>query len=395
MVAAGLLIVFVGWLWLTAEPSCSGRRLSDWIELYGAVYSGTVYSTNRWATRQETEDAIRRMGDRAIPFLVHWIQQKPGHQPRPGSSTLMDFLWARTPSRIRPSIRKWRFDDRPVYRANGAVSAFGVLGTNANRAIPFLTPIAILTNDVPWENHDPAWGLEYDDFPNRRAVFALANIGPTALPILLTLTTNRSMNIRCDAVYCLSSMGTNALPAIPCLLQLIEEPTNRVAAIALRTLGILKLAPGTVVPALTNALECDKDLWRENVNDPMNRRMVFQAEAFRAIARYGEDARGTLPAIIRSLDHESPFIPCWAAGALGKIRLQPRLVVPALTKSLESPNPYLVRSAALALEAYGSESVSAVPTLIQVAQRTRLAYPERGAVQSALTWITNAVANAE
>jgi hypothetical protein len=392
---AGLLIAFAGWLWLTAEPSWSGHGLSEWIELYGAVYSGQVYSTNIWATKEETEDTIRHMGNRAIPDLVRWIQLEPRHHALPGSSALMDFLWVRTPSWMRPSIRKWRFDDRPLYRANGAVYAFGVLGTNANRAIPILVSVAMLTNDVPWENLDPARGPEYDDLPNRRAVFALANIGPGALPTLLALATNRSMNIRCDAVHLLSCMGTNALPTLPLLLQIIKEPTNRVAAIAARTLGILKLEPGTVIPALTNALESHKIVLREKANDKLDPRMVFQYEAFRAIARYGRDARGGLPAIIRWLDDEDPLIPCWAADALGETRVEPRLVVPALTKSLETPNPYLVRSAARALEAYGSESASAVPTLIQVARRTGLMYPARGAVQRTLTRITNAVANAE
>ena len=157
-VGAGLLVLLLWNLPTLLEPSCQGHRLNEWVELYGAYR----FTTDHWETQSNVEIAIRKMGSRAIPYLEKWMRFKP------------------VPSEFRTR------DDEPAeYRALGAVAAFKVLGSNADSAIPSLARLANLPGDTPWENHDPAWGIEYNSLPNRRAVFALANIGPRAAPVLL------------------------------------------------------------------------------------------------------------------------------------------------------------------------------------------------------------------
>jgi len=390
--AASVVALLLGfWSWLVCEPSWHGHKLSEWVELYGARFSGYEFTTNCWATQQETETAIRGIGSRSIPFLVRWIRREIKHLGPPGSNLVRDFIWKWAPSNLRPTLRRWWFDRRSEYLAIGAVSAFLVLNTNANSAIPDLVSIVNLPDNTSWENYEPAWGLADPSFPNRCALFALANIGPSAAPALLACATNSSMNARCDAVHLLSKMGTNARPALPLLLQIIQDPTNRLSALAARTLGNLKLEPETVIPALTNALERRKDLLQPFTSGPMQPRMGFQYEVLQALARYGPGARPAIPIMIRWLDNEDPFIPWYAADALGKMDTEPDLIVPALTRCLTNSDPDLVRSAAKSLGNFGSASALAIPALVEVTRRTNAMPPVRAAAGKALQQITNAI----
>ena len=212
------------------------------------------------------------------------------------------------------------------------------------------------------------------------------------MPYLLNLATNQSTNIQCDAVYLLSKMGTNALPAIPLLLQDIQNPANRVAYTAARTLGVLKLSPEIVIPALTNALENRRVLtpgYWTNGTDP---RLFFFHYAFASVAAYGAEARPALPTLLDWVNNDQdPFLPESAADALGKLTLEPEIVVPALTKVLNCRNPELVCSAARSLGAYGSSATSAVPALIRVFDTKGLIWHDRHVVGEALKRITNSV----
>jgi HEAT repeat protein len=269
--------------------------------------------------------------------------------------------------------------------------AFEILGSNAIPALPELARIASIPSDTDWQNRDPVWGLEVPAMPSHRAVFALADIGPVAVPFLLALATNRSVNIQCDAVHLLSKMGTNALPAIPLLLHYVQDPTNPVAAITARTLGTLKLDSSTVVPALANALANKKFILNYGTNGPMDQKMVCLYQVFRSLGAYGPQARPALPAILEWLQIDDQFTPQWAADTLSNFPSESQLVVPALMKCLESPNQYLVRSAAQSLGAFGSSATSAVPALINVSERTNLMRPVRYGAGRALERVTNSV----
>ncbi|MEI7732670.1 MAG: HEAT repeat domain-containing protein [Verrucomicrobiota bacterium] len=386
LVGVGLLALLAGHRLLFWEPSCNGHRLSEWVALYG----GYTYTDDHWATAREAEDAIRQIGRPAIPFLVRWVSTEPREPVREICNDLTGWFARWIPSHSTLAVLRRRFTDGPVHRCYGAIAAFGVLGTNADSAVPALASVAHLPVDNPWENHDPYWGLEHNALPNRRAAFALANIGPAALPILLDLATNGSANLRCDVLYLLSQMGTNALPALPLLLQSLNEYTNRAGWIAARTLGMLRLEPGVVIPALTNALERRKDLLLQfPASEP---RLYLQYRVLNSIAAYGSDARAALPAILEWLESEDPYIPRVAAQALGKMTLDAEIVVPALTKALKSRDSHLVAEAAKSLGAFGSASASAIPALMELIQRTNtLFYPSKHQANQALAQITNAL----
>lgn len=379
---AGVLVILIWNLW-AIEPSYKGHHLSEWLELYGAAYNGYLYTTNTWATKEDTEDAIRRIGyRRAIPFMLRWIQSVPiSHR------AIIEANQGQPVAVVREMLNGF---DQEEFRAEGSAAAFRVLGSNAISALPELTRIASVPPNPDWGVHDPAWGLECPSMPNRRAIFALANIGPAAIPSLLNLATNQSTDIQCDAVYLISRMGTNAMPAIPLMLHDIKNPANRVAYMAARSLGTLKLSPETVISALTNALEHRRALpttYWTNGTDPQ---LFFYNYAFASIAAYGAEARPALPTLLAWLNKdEDPFLPEKAADALGKLALEPEIVVPALTKALGSRNPELVCSAAQSLGDYGPSATSAVPALIRVFDTKGLIWHDRHLVGLALKRITN------
>ena len=383
-VGIGLFAVFLWNLW-PIEPSYKGHRLSEWLELYGAAYSGHLYTTNTWASKEDAEAAIRNLGyHRAGPFMLRWIQFIPiSHH------AVIETNRDQPVAVVREILNGY---DQEEFRAEGIVAAFGILGSNAASSMPELARIASIPHRPDWQNADPIWGLECPSMPDRRAIFALANMGPEAMPYLLKLATNQSVDIQCDAVYLLSRMGTNALPAIPLLVQDIQNPSNRVAYMAARTVGDLRLSPQTVIPALTNALEHRRVLpptYWTNGTDPQ---LFFYHFAFASVAAYGAKARPALPTLLAWLNKDQdPFLPQKAADALGKLALEPEVVVPALTKALDSRNPELVCSAAQSLGAYGPSATPAVPALIRVFNTKGLIWHDRHIIEEALKRITNSV----
>ncbi|MGO8766088.1 MAG: HEAT repeat domain-containing protein [Limisphaerales bacterium] len=365
IISIGLAAVTWWCFWPFLGPSYHGHTLSEWVEACGE-YRYNI--TNDWASMPEIEEAIQHSGRRSVPFLLYWIRAKPNF------------------------TRFSSDEDRQAgFRAVGAVSAFRILGTNATFAIPDLMSVAQLPDDADIPRADPAWGLDFYRYRNEYAVFALANLGPTTVPFLLRLATNSSVNVQRDDVYLLSTMGTNALPAIPLLLHYIQEPTNRVSNIAARSLGTLKLEPSTVGPALANALANKKYLLNYGTNGPMDQRMLFLYEVFHSLGTYGPQADSALPAIIEWLHVDDWFASPWAADSLGNFTSEPKLVVPALTQCLENRDPYLVASAAQSLGKFGSSATSAVPALIKVFENTNLQVNARNSAGYALERITNSV----
>jgi HEAT repeat protein len=368
-VATGLSLL----VWAAPSPmraadvatfSWKGHTLDDWVEIYGEYR----YTTNPWASPPEIDEAIRHFGASAMPFL---LQRISAEQPE-------------------SSLDSSPKDRRESYQAIGAVAAFRILGTNAKAAIPELEKIARAPKDREVEYRDPAWGLDYYSTRNRRAIFALGNIGAPAEASLLEFAAHGSADCRADSIYFLGEFGTNAASAIPLLIDALAECTNHVAINAARALGRLKQKPDLVVPALTSALNERLDLLTSANIDPLEMRLALQYQIFQALVSYGAEARSALPAIIGWLDSNDPRVPEYAADALGKLRIEPDLTVPALTNALESPNPYLVRSAAHALGTFGSAAKSAIPTLGQLAGRTNLMGPTRHAVNESLRIITTA-----
>jgi HEAT repeat protein len=84
---------------------------------------------------------------------------------------------------------------------------------------------------------------------------ALACIGPAGLPPLLAAAVDPNPSCQINAILSFSDMGTNALPAIPLLIQHLTSTNLEVAKAATGVLCELRLRPDIVLPALAKCLQ--------------------------------------------------------------------------------------------------------------------------------------------
>src|SRR5207244_666453 len=138
---------------LPREPSHRGGTLSEWL-----AYAPYPYNPSHPDVIQ-TENAIRKIGTPAVPYLVRWVQYE-----RPAWKTNVYLL-------LRKLLRKPSIgvgDDRETIRAEACVVGFRALGSEAKAAIEELSHIM---NDAKSPQR-----------PAERAAFALAALGDDALP---------------------------------------------------------------------------------------------------------------------------------------------------------------------------------------------------------------------
>src|SRR5437764_14424345 len=103
------------------EPEYGGKRLSQWVE----GYATSIIMDGKRKPTEEAANAIRQAGTNAIPFLLEWIRYEPP-------------AWK---TRFYEVVNCAAISDRKGDLASGAIDAFGVLGPEAQRAIPELVTI--------------------------------------------------------------------------------------------------------------------------------------------------------------------------------------------------------------------------------------------------------------
>jgi HEAT repeat protein len=157
----------------------------------------------------------------------------------------------------------------PEYRA---VDGFRVLGAQARSAIPDLARMAT--------NYAPVREQHYQ---------ALVGIGPESLGVLSTIATNEvSAQARLNAVDAIGSLGTNARPAVPVLIQCLKEQNEDL-------LNATFLALRMVRPNQLKDFQTIADF----LDNPKAR---VRSDALEALASFGEKA--SEPAIIALRDHD-------------------------------------------------------------------------------------------
>jgi len=148
------------------EPGYGGRRLSEWL-----AYASHPYSRSHPDVIQ-TEEAIRKIGTNALPYLVRWVQYE-----RPAWKSNVYLLLRKLLSKPSIGVR----DDRQTIRAEACVIGFRALGSEGKAAIEELSQIM---NDPKSERSA------------QRAASALAALGDDALPAFLNGATNKNSGVR-------------------------------------------------------------------------------------------------------------------------------------------------------------------------------------------------------
>jgi len=229
LLMAGVLVVVGAFVWSlipSREPEYRGRMLSEWMVIHATGKNPTDKAV------VEAETAIRQIGTNAIPYLIEWIQYSP-----PASKRL---LYPPVQTAVRQVDPQWQISDRRLTLSVAAISGFRILGSNAVAAVPELSRILL----------DPALSNCHVN-----VAFCLGELGPAAIPGLISAATNRQCSARRTAVYRLLRMAPvlreDPRPASPALVGLLNDPDFQVAAAAsniLRTIDPHALENATRSP---------------------------------------------------------------------------------------------------------------------------------------------------
>lgn len=232
------------------EPAYQGQPLSHWVEVLGGSEGPLDLLSSKGATQTkdlrggaEAQTALEHIGTNAIPFLVRWIEgdlliTTSEH----GTLELL------SPVNLKRADAAWA----EVFRAPGAVRAFGVLGPAARSAIPELLRLA--TNQLgAWANPS-AVGRRAVEPPRSSwlALQALGAIGPDSAPVLLAIATNKACASG-GRIGALLALGTNVpAAALSALLQCAKESDEGVAQRAVWSLRAFGQDDPRIFATLTN-----------------------------------------------------------------------------------------------------------------------------------------------
>src|SRR5207249_3754943 len=146
----------------------------------------------------------------AVPYLVRWIRYERPRWKDKAFTAINPVL-----GRINSA---WQLTDQKTQeRADGAARALGALGPKAQEAVPKL---ALMMNNTSAPNSA------------LRAESALSALSHDLVTADMALMTNGSAGVRLKGVDGLYYVGRDLTPAVPVLVQLLQDGTEAVAAAA-------------------------------------------------------------------------------------------------------------------------------------------------------------------
>jgi HEAT repeat protein len=309
-----------------------------------------------------------------------------------------------------PALRPWLLQPGSDLQADAAAA----LARIGKPAIPVLvealqTDPATLPAQVVLGFGDP-WALlvAWRDFPDihGHAVKALADIGPDAIPVLLTALHNPNADIRANAAGALGSVGYADERVVTALAAVLRDPDvpvrNQATAALLRDLSA---DPRLMLPGLRQALEDRDAAVRANavkvlgalgpvalpvllaaLKDPEVKTQLEAVKALDALAAEKEEmlaamvpllqdenallrqnvvrmlyrgGNAAVPHLLSALKDKDAKVRQWAVLALGLPELRPDAdpTIAALGQALEDEDTLVRAGAATALVRFGAQAV--------------------------------------
>jgi hypothetical protein len=242
-------------LYSLGEPRYHGRSLSDWLTICRSSKASE-------SEREEAATAVRQIGAKGLPILISRATQD--------TSSMKEKIKAWVRNRrmllIPTSVLNWAKRPPDYTSLNEARIGLIILGPAAAPAIPELTRLAYSGRGE--------WPCE-----------ALGDIGRPALPALLKILKSPTgpATPRAYAAKQFRKFSTNALVALPTLIECLKDPDVGFAASCVVAIGDLGLEPDLSIPALVKCLH-SSDLGLRRV-------------AAESIARFGLAATVVLPQI--------------------------------------------------------------------------------------------------
>jgi hypothetical protein len=242
LVAAGLLAIGGATvLWQEArrpEPCYQGKPLSYWVD---DLWADEHSPGPREESIPDPRVAIRQIGATAVPWLLKWI----AYQTPPWRERLDVFC-----SQYRFLNRFVSQDEAESERAEGAAAALEILGPKAAQATPELIRLFNKKSESQWMGW---WGWRSRA---ARAGRALSTVAPEAFPAVLPGLRSTDPGHRLGAAWLLRTAGTNALSALPDLLELFDDADTQgeVSGVAKDAAEELVKAGEAAVPYLQKGL---------------------------------------------------------------------------------------------------------------------------------------------
>ena len=275
LIGSGVLALV---LWLLVRepgegPLCKGRRLSEWVEVFGQLQVGMLHVGAPIGGGEgifsDAKEAVTEAGTNAFPYLLKWLQ----YQGPPLRRRLPD------------PLKKFIFDHRKLelrmishgeLREEGVRPAFRLLRTNVTPAT--IEELARLMNAT----NAPQIA--------RKATCILLELAPAGLPPIVKVIENprhpmRELAVSGIAVTAVTaaSLGPAGEQLVPGLIQCLRDTTPDIPEDAARALGRLKMSPELTVPALVTSLQ--------RLNSQL------RASAAMSLAAFEADALPALPAL--------------------------------------------------------------------------------------------------
>jgi HEAT repeat protein len=186
-----------------------------------------------------------------------------------------------------------------------------------------------------------------DQDPHIRAVAitALGSLGPCGCPEVVPALIDRlETEDRQAAARALSRFGSQALPAVPALEKLLQDPDAGVRWNAARTLGKIGPQAAGALSSLIASLKDEDALVREN--------------AAEALGDIGPPAGKAVAPLVALLNDKEGRVRRDATRALGLIGAASRSALPALQRLLKDKNPEVREAAAKAIQRISQVSPS-------------------------------------
>jgi len=239
-------------------------------------------------------------------------------------------------------------DPEPFYAAEEAMSELAELGPAASDAVPVLMQALTRPGDP-------------EDLRSLRmnAGFALGHMGEKAVKPSIEALSHDEREVRFYAVQALGLNGAKARPAIPHLLQMLEDADENLRGNLAESLGRIGDERGEVAAALVKLLD--------------DQESSVRASAVQGLGHLGGPAKPAVPALIKLLKDEGQesYVRGHAATALGKIGPVTEEVIPALIETLQTEDAHVRGVAAYALYLIGAEAEAAIPALTKVLKEPR------------------------
>jgi len=155
--------------------------------------------------QSDADKAVCGIGTNGIPYLLKWM----GYE----TPTWKHQFQLAVYRVFGKTTRSWRLHDNAL-RGDGSACALMALGPKAEGAVSNLAQML----------NGPTTRA-----PSQRALFALAGLGKTGLPALVTVLTNQQWTpgFRILVIDRVGALGSDAYPAIPLLQQLLREPDKK------------------------------------------------------------------------------------------------------------------------------------------------------------------------